>query len=141
MASSLAREVINRRRGDYAGAVDLRLCPAGSAVEVRWLDLDDDERARMRELGIREGALLHVINCGAFGAKVVAIGSDRFAIDGRTCACIAVATPDANSAVVGSLDLNPDASSQPSNIAQKSKNRRLANLARGAAKRARAANR
>jgi len=70
--------------------MDLGICPIGSAVKVRSLDLDDEERSRMRELGIREGAVLHVVNCGAFGSKVVAIGSDRFAIDGRTCACIMV---------------------------------------------------
>jgi len=85
--------------------VDLRICPIGSAVEVRWVDLADDERVRMRELGIREGAILHVVNCGAFGARVVAIGSDRFAIDGRTCACISVIPHDDQTAVVGSKDL------------------------------------
>gem|GEM_PF-940011 len=85
--------------------MDLRLCPIGSAVEVRWLDLDADEQQRMRELGIREGTLLHVVNCGAFGSKVVAVGADRFAIDGRTCACIAVIPHDEDSDVVGSKDL------------------------------------
>lgn len=85
--------------------MELRLCPIGSAVEVRWLDLDADEQLRMRELGIREGALLHVVNCGAYGSKVVAIGADRFAIDGRTCACIAVVPQDENVAIVGSADL------------------------------------
>ena len=86
----------------------LRVCPLGSAVEVQWIDLEDGERTRLRELGIREGALLHVVNCGAFGAKVVALGSDRFAIDGRTCACIAVLPHvynDGEHAVVGSRDL------------------------------------
>jgi len=85
--------------------MDLGICPTGSAVRVRWVDLDDGERARLRELGIREGAVLHVVNCGAFGARVVAIGSDRFAIDGRTCACIAVIPHDDDAAVVGSQDL------------------------------------
>jgi len=85
--------------------MDLGICPIGSAVTVRWIDLDDDERARMRELGIREGAVLHVVNCGAFGSRVVAVGSDRFAIDGRTCACIAVIRHDDDGAVVGSRDI------------------------------------
>ncbi|WP_425956940.1 FeoA family protein [Xylanimonas sp. McL0601] len=70
--------------------MDLRLCPAGTAAEVRWVDLDEDERARLRELGLREGAVVHVVHCGAFGGRVIAVGSDRFAIDGRTCACIGV---------------------------------------------------
>lgn len=85
--------------------MNLGICPIGSAVTVRWIDLDDDERTRMRELGIREGAVLHVVNCGAFGSRVVAVGSDRFAIDGRTCACIAVIRHDDDGAVVGSRDL------------------------------------
>ena len=89
--------------------MNLRVCPIGSAVEVRWIDLEDGERTRLRELGIREGALLHVVNCGAFGAKVVALGSDRFAIDGRTCACIAVIPHDEH-VVVGSLDLHEESS-------------------------------
>jgi len=70
--------------------VDLRLCPAGTQAEVRWVDLEDDERARLREIGVREGAVVHVVHCGAFGARVIAVGSDRIAIDGRTCACIGV---------------------------------------------------
>jgi len=103
--------------------VELRLCPAGSAVEVRWLDLDADEQLRMRELGIREGALLHVVNCGASGSKVVAIGSDRFAIDGRTCACIAVVPQGENVAIVGSADLAP--SSAPVRAPRKKARTRL----------------
>ena len=81
----------------------------GSAVEVRWIDLDDGERNLLRELGIREGAVLHIVNCGASGARVVALGSDRFAIDGHTCACIAVLPQSAtdNTALVGSADLQP----------------------------------
>jgi len=90
--------------------MDLRGCRQGSAVEVRWIDLDEGERNRLRELGIREGALLHVVNCGAFGAKVVALGADRFAIDGGTCACITVVPQDSGEdvAVVGTRDLNVD---------------------------------
>lgn len=102
-----------QRRSRYPDSVDLRICPIGSAVEVQWLDLDPDERARMRELGIREGTVIHVVNCGAFGSKVVAIGSDRFAIDGRTCSCIAVIPHDA-APVVGSRDLSAQPAVQPS---------------------------
>ncbi len=70
--------------------MDLRLCPAGTSVEVSWVELDDAERARLRELGLREGAVVHVVHCSAFGGRVIAVGSDRLAIDGRTCACIGV---------------------------------------------------
>lgn len=70
--------------------MDLRLCPTGTPAEVSWVDLDDDARARLREIGLREGAVVHVIHCGAFGNRVIAVGSDRIALDGRTCACIGV---------------------------------------------------
>lgn len=87
--------------------MELLTCSRGSTVEVQWIDLADAERNRLRELGIREGAVLHIVNCGAFGAKVVALGADRFAIDGQTCACIAV-VPQAveqNMAMIGSADV------------------------------------
>jgi ferrous iron transport protein A len=58
---------------------------------VRSIDLDEAESARLRTLGLREGAIVHVIHWGAFGGRVIAIGSDRLAIDGRTCAAIGVA--------------------------------------------------
>ncbi|MDR2722394.1 MAG: ferrous iron transport protein A [Cellulomonadaceae bacterium] len=74
--------------------MELRKCPAGTATRVRWVDLEGTERDRLRELGVREGALVHVIHCGAFGGRVIAVGSDRFAIDGKTCACIDVFGPD-----------------------------------------------
>jgi ferrous iron transport protein A len=62
----------------------------GDAVRVEWIDLPESERTRLRELGISQGSTLHVVQCGAFGARVVAVGSDRFAIDGDTCRCISV---------------------------------------------------
>ena len=74
--------------------MELRLCLEGTSVEVGWVDLDDDSRARLREIGIREGAVVHVVHCGAFGNRVVAVGSDRIALDGRTCACIGVTPLD-----------------------------------------------
>jgi ferrous iron transport protein A len=70
--------------------MELRLCPAGTAARVSWIDVQDEERTRMRELGLAEGSVVHVIHCGAFGSRVVAVGADRFAVDGRTCACIGV---------------------------------------------------
>ena len=79
----------------YDRRVDLRLCAAGTAAEIRWVDLDEEERVRLRDLGVREGAVVHVIHCGAFGARVIAVGSDRLALDGRTCACIGVLPLDA----------------------------------------------
>ncbi len=81
--------------------MELRWCDAGTVVEVRWVDLDDDERARLRVLGVREGAVVQVVHCGAFGGRVIAVGSDRLAIDGRTCACISVLPVEDVAAEVG----------------------------------------
>ena len=81
--------------------MNLSLCPVGSAVVVRSLDLDPGERTRLAELGIREDAVVHVIRCAAFGGRVIAVGADRFAIDGRTCACIDVTPMTDVSPLVG----------------------------------------
>ena len=79
----------------------LNLCPEGTAAVVEWLDLDPADRTRLRELGIREGAVVHVIQCAAFNGRVIAVGSDRFAVDGRTCACITVKPLTGATAEVG----------------------------------------
>ncbi|MDR0482079.1 MAG: ferrous iron transport protein A [Cellulomonadaceae bacterium] len=76
--------------------MELQLCPAGTEATVEWVNLEPDERQRLRELGIAEGATVHVIHCGMFGSRVIAVGSDRFAIDGKTCACIQVSTDDSH---------------------------------------------
>ena len=57
-------------------------------ARVRLIDLPPEECARLRELGLAPDTLVQVIQCGAFKSRVIAVGSDRFAIDGRTCRCI-----------------------------------------------------
>jgi len=64
------------------------MCPAGTVARVRLIDLPPEECARLRELGLAPDTLVQVIQCGAFKSRVIAVGSDRFAIDGRTCRCI-----------------------------------------------------
>jgi len=68
--------------------VELSLCPAGTVARVRLIDLPPEECARLRELGLAPETQVEVIQCGAFKSRVIAIGSDRFAIDGKTCRCI-----------------------------------------------------
>lgn len=64
------------------------MCPAGTVARVRLIDLPPDEVARLRELGLAPETQVQVIQCGLFKSRVIAIGSDRFAIDGKTCRCI-----------------------------------------------------
>ena len=66
-------------------------------MQVTWVDLSDLERDHLADLGVREGALVHVVQCGAFGGRVIAVGSDRIAIDGATSACIGVTPATAGS--------------------------------------------
>lgn len=70
--------------------MDLGSCTPGDVVRVTDVRLDDGMRRRCRELGLRPGVVVHVTHRAAFGGRVVAVGADRFAIDGRTCACVLV---------------------------------------------------
>lgn len=70
--------------------MDLGDCGPGDAVRVLDVGLDEGMRRRCRELGLRPGVVVHVTHRAAFGGRVVAVGPDRFALDGRTCGQIAV---------------------------------------------------
>jgi ferrous iron transport protein A len=70
--------------------MDLGDCGPGDAVRVLDVALDDGMRRRCRELGLRPGVVVHVTHRAAFGGRVVAVGADRFALDGRTCGQVAV---------------------------------------------------
>jgi ferrous iron transport protein A len=61
-------------------------------AKVRSIDLPEAERRRLRELGVGPNAIVQVVQCGLFRSRVIAVGSDRIAIDGRTCACIELQT-------------------------------------------------
>lgn len=67
---------------------DLTTDTDGRVVAV---DLEHGVRLRLSELGLRVGALVRVTHRAAFGGRVVAIGTDRFAVDARTCSRIQVA--------------------------------------------------
>ncbi|MBE2187324.1 MAG: ferrous iron transport protein A [Rhodothermales bacterium] len=52
--------------------------PKGSDVCIAWLSLPEADAARMRDLGLREGACVNVVQAGA--ACVVALGGCRLAL-------------------------------------------------------------
>ena|GEM_PF-5252332 len=73
---------------------------AGTAAEVLRLDLGKPEVARLSDLGVRPGQVIHVVQSAAFGGRVVAVGADRIAIDGRTAKRIEVTTAPQESALL-----------------------------------------
>lgn len=75
--------------------MDLGTVTTGRHLRVVDIDLDDRSRVRLRELGLRPGADVHVTHRGAFGALVVAVGADRFALDAGTAAAVRVETAPA----------------------------------------------
>jgi ferrous iron transport protein A len=70
--------------------MDLGRWPTHTEARVVDVDLDHAARLRLSELGLRAGAVVRVTHRAAFGGRVVAIGSDRFAVDARTCARIEI---------------------------------------------------
>jgi ferrous iron transport protein A len=73
--------------------MDLGHWPTDAEARVVAVDLEHSTRLRLSELGLRVGAIVWVTHRAAFGGRVVAIGADRFAVDGRTCARIELETP------------------------------------------------
>jgi ferrous iron transport protein A len=70
--------------------VELRECADGDLVRIVAVRLDQATRRRLRELGMSAGARVRIVQRGAFGGRVVAVGADRFALDGRTCRALEV---------------------------------------------------
>lgn len=52
------------------------------------IDLEPGQRLRLREMGIREGALVSITQRGVFGGQVLAVGADRLALDAAVCSRI-----------------------------------------------------
>ena len=73
--------------------MDLGHWPTHAEGRVVTVDLEDSIRLRLSEHGLRAGAIVRVTHRAAFGGRVVAIGADRFAVDGRTCALIELEAP------------------------------------------------
>ncbi|MCV2396303.1 ferrous iron transport protein A [Actinotalea sp. M2MS4P-6] len=70
--------------------MQLRTCPPGVEVEVVSLGLHEAALLRAGELGLRVGSTLRVLHRGPLGARVIALGGARLAIDGGTAAGVEV---------------------------------------------------
>lgn len=72
--------------------MELAQLPLGHTARVVDVDpgLGPGVCLRLRELGLRDGVMLQVTHCAAFGGRVIGIGADRFALDALTCASITI---------------------------------------------------
>ena len=70
--------------------MNLRTSPVGLDVQIVGLDVEPGLALRMCELGLRAGAVVRVTHHGAAG-RVVAVGSDRFALDLDACSGVHLA--------------------------------------------------
>jgi ferrous iron transport protein A len=70
--------------------MDLSCCGEGVRARILGLDVEPGMCLRLRELGIRPGALVEVTHDAGRQGRVVALGAERFALDAQTCALIAV---------------------------------------------------
>ena len=65
-------------------------CALDRDVVVLDLGLPPESRARMYEIGLQVGAVVHVTHRGPSGGRVVAVGGARLALDAATAALIEV---------------------------------------------------
>ncbi len=70
--------------------MDLSCCGAGVRARIVGLHVEPGTGLRLRELGIRPGALVEVVHDGGRQGRVLALGAERFALDAQTCTLIAV---------------------------------------------------
>ncbi|NTV39618.1 MAG: ferrous iron transport protein A [Demequinaceae bacterium] len=70
----------------------------GAAAHVRAVSTESDVVLRLREMGLRPGALVRMTGRGAGGSRIVMIGAARIAIDGVTAALIDVEIAEASAA-------------------------------------------
>lgn len=68
----------------------LSALPPGVAAHVRAVSAESGEVLRLREMGLRPGALVRMVGRAAGGSRVVTIGAARIAIDGGTASLIEV---------------------------------------------------
>ncbi|PAU69182.1 Ferrous iron transport protein A [Bifidobacterium italicum] len=66
-------------------------CPLDEDMAITAIDVDERHRFRMLELGLRAGTVIRVVQRANFGGRVVARGTERIALDGRTASRITVA--------------------------------------------------
>ena len=65
-------------------------CPLDRDVVVLTVDLPSESRARMHEIGLHTGAVVHVTHRGPSGGRVVAVGGARLALDASTATRVEV---------------------------------------------------
>lgn len=70
--------------------MNLARCGEGIAARIVEVDVEPGMCLRLGELGLRPGALVEVTHDGGRQGRVLAVGAERFALDARTCALIAV---------------------------------------------------
>lgn len=68
----------------------LSALPPGVMAQVRAVGTESEALLRLREMGLRPGALVRMAGRGAGGSRIVTIGAARVAIDGATAALIDV---------------------------------------------------
>ena len=68
----------------------MRLSEAPLATPLVLTTLGIGDPLRMRELGLRIGAVLEVVQRAGFGGRVLTIGPTRIALDHVTCAALDV---------------------------------------------------
>ncbi|WP_062379960.1 FeoA family protein [Demequina pelophila] len=64
--------------------MNLSDCTAGTVARVRAISAESTVALRLREMGLRPGARIRLAGVGAAGARIVAIGAARLAIDATT---------------------------------------------------------
>jgi ferrous iron transport protein A len=70
--------------------MDLGCCCTGTCARILDVDVEPGMCLRLRELGLRAGALVEITHDAGRQGRVVALGAERFALDARTCAAIRV---------------------------------------------------
>lgn len=66
-------------------------CPLDVDVMVLAVDVPDDARLRLWEVGLHVGAVVRVTHRGPSGGRVVAVGGSRLALDAETARRVPVA--------------------------------------------------
>ncbi len=70
--------------------VNLHELRPGAVARVRAISAESTVALRLREMGLRPGTRVRLAGRAASGARVVAIGAARIAVDRATCAHIDV---------------------------------------------------
>ncbi|GIG20792.1 hypothetical protein Cch01nite_15160 [Cellulomonas chitinilytica] len=70
--------------------MDLTQCDPGARATIVAVDVPATAGLRLRELGLRPGAVVEVTHDVGATGRVVAVGAERFALDLPTCASVRV---------------------------------------------------